>query len=204
LVPLAVPFLVAGAVAALVSPRFLLVPALVVALLAVFAAAVARSVEVPRDEPKPRRLRALVAFLHIAQPLARTWGRLHTRPHRKARPRPRWTGDRAGWLRSLEREMRAAGCTVRVGGHHDRWDLEARAGPLLRGRITTGVAWNWALHLRIQHRLAPAAVLVLPVMALLALNARGATLPVLLLIAAELVHEHRRLRRALALARPAG
>jgi len=204
LLPLAVPLLVGGAVAALASPRYLLVPAAVAALLVVFAAAVARSVNVPRDEPRPHALRALVAFLHVAQPLARTWGRLRARPHRVPHLRPTWTGDRAGWLRNLERELPAAGYAVRVGGQHDRWDLEVSIGLLLRGRITIGVAWSWVPHLRIQQRPAPTAVLVPPAMALLALVAPVVTLLLLGLVAWELIYEHWRLRRALALIHPGG
>ncbi len=70
MVPLAVPAVVLGALAGVLSPWFLLLPALVTALLAAFAMAVAASVPVPHDEPRPRRLRPLVAFLHVAQPLA--------------------------------------------------------------------------------------------------------------------------------------
>ena len=204
LVPLAVPALLLGGLAAALSPWFLLLPALVTVLLAAFSAAVAVSVHVPHDEPQPSRLRALVAFLHLAQPLARTWGRLQARPHRPPRSRPVWTGDRAAWVRSLERELRAGGCAVRVGGEHDHWDLEVSVGPLLRGRITTGVAWSWVLHLRTRQRLTPIAVLLLPATALLALVTPGTAVATAVLATSRLAAEHRRLRDALALSRPGG
>ena len=100
------------------------------------------------------------------------------------------------------RRLRAGGCAVRPGGPHDRWDLEVSVGPLLRARITTGVAWGWDLHLRTQQRLRRTALALLPGLGLLGLATPAVAVPAAVLLTSRLASEHRRLRRALALARP--
>jgi hypothetical protein len=88
-------------------------------------------------------LRALTAFLHLLQPLARLWGRLRhdLTPWRKrgvagtAFPRlrhfkiwsERWR-DAAQWFASVEAALRPTGVSVSRGGDYDEWDLEARDG----------------------------------------------------------------------------
>ncbi|MDP8927078.1 MAG: hypothetical protein M3O70_00485 [Actinomycetota bacterium] len=93
---------------------------------------------------------------------------------------------------------------MRTGGIHDPWDLEVSVGPLLRGRITTGVAWGWELHLRTRQRLTPTSVVLLPVTVMLGALAPNVAVAAAVLAASRLASEHRRLRRALALARPGG
>jgi hypothetical protein len=142
-VPLTVPTSLLGALAPL-SSWWLIAPALALAALAIFAAAVALAVRPVRGEPQRLGFRLLAAFLHVAQPLVRTGGRMRT-PAAKPAPEapPRWTGDREGWLFLLAREFRARRCTVRAGDEHDEWDLAAAVGPLLHCRVTTAVAWHW-------------------------------------------------------------
>jgi O-antigen biosynthesis protein len=80
--------------------------------------------------------------LHLLQPLARLWGRLHggLTPWRRSSPGfslpwPRtstiWS---EGWnapektLQFIEAALRAYGVAFRRGGNYDRWDLEVRRG----------------------------------------------------------------------------
>jgi hypothetical protein len=98
--------------------------------------------------------RALVAFLHVAQPLVRLEGRLRhgltpwrrfAKPGR-ALPVPRrferWSEqwvDPVEWVRTLERGISADGGVVRRGGEFDSWDIETRCGVLAGVRVTTTV-----------------------------------------------------------------
>jgi hypothetical protein len=96
------------------------------------------------------RLYALTAFLHLAQPLARLWGRArhgltmwrrHT-PHAMSLPFPKratiWTET---WrspeqaLESLTRVLRRDGAMLVLGGDYDRWDVEVRGGVLGAARL---------------------------------------------------------------------
>jgi hypothetical protein len=92
-----------------------------------------------------RRLlfRAVVAWLHLMQPVARLAGRIdagltmwRTRgPGRRALPLPRthpvlvtrWTPPEVR-LRAIQQAAEACGAVVLHGGDYDRWDLEARGG----------------------------------------------------------------------------
>jgi GT2 family glycosyltransferase len=99
------------------------------------------------------RLRVLVAFLHLMQPMARLWGRLRSglTPWRQrisgfAWPRTRelsiWSerGRPAErWLERFESTLRARGLPVVRGGDFDRWDLMARSGALGRARLSFGL-----------------------------------------------------------------
>jgi GT2 family glycosyltransferase len=98
------------------------------------------------------KLHTLTTFLHILQPLARLWGRLHygRRPPRQrgtfVLPRPRtstiWSEH---WqpaeerLRNLEAMLREHGAVVKRGGDFDRWDLEVRGGIFGTIRILMGI-----------------------------------------------------------------
>jgi GT2 family glycosyltransferase len=100
------------------------------------------------------RLRALTAFLHLLQPMARLSGNLRgglvpwrrRGETRTSLPRRRTS---AIWsecwrppeerLRSIESSFRAGGIPVFGGGAHDRWDLEVRSGPLGSARLIMGV-----------------------------------------------------------------
>jgi GT2 family glycosyltransferase len=157
LVPLAVPVALLGALAVL-SPWFLLAPAAAVACLLAYGLGVALAMRPDRTEPSPAKLRALVGFLHVAQPFARTWGRLRGRPVRVRRPeREAWTGDRAAWLETLRRALARRGCSVRGGVAHDGWDLAASVGPFVSCRVTTAVAWSWTPLRRLELRPRPQA-----------------------------------------------
>jgi GT2 family glycosyltransferase len=129
----------------------LAVPA-AIAVSAVQAIASARTALAARGQNAPRGIRAvaLVALLHLAQPLARLTGRLRhgltvwrrrgTAPF--AWPRPatvalwaeRWQAPEAR-LAALERKLAETGaCAVR-GGAFDRWDIEVRSGILGGARV---------------------------------------------------------------------
>jgi glycosyltransferase involved in cell wall biosynthesis len=173
-VPLAVPTALLGALAPL-SAWWLTAPALALAAVAIFAAAVALAVRPARGEPQRLRFRLLAGFLHVAQPLARTGGRARAPAARPApEAPPRWTGDRQGWLFLLARELRARRCTVRAGNEHDDWDLAAAVGPLLSCRVTTAVAWHWVPMQRLALR--PRAGLAVAIAAAVAATAADARL----------------------------
>jgi O-antigen biosynthesis protein len=167
LVPLAIPIALAGSLAFL-SLWWLLAPALALALLVVYALAIAQGVRPERDEPNPLALRLFVGALHVVQPIARTWGRLRGRPATTAsRSSPVWTGDRLEWLRELVGELKGRRCRVRTGGPTNDWDISVSVGPLVSCRIITAVAWQWSPRQRIAYR--PRSFLVWAVAAALAL-----------------------------------
>lgn len=184
--PLTVPLGAAGLLLALASRWFLLLPAAAGLVVLGYVAGVFLASRPPRDEPHPAAFRSLVALLHLVQPFARAAGRLTRRP-----PGPvpdaatAWTGDRLAWLAAIERRLAAAGRRVRHGGQHVGWDLEVST-PLLRGRLTTAVAWGWEprFRLTVRPRMA-AAVAALLAVALTAAGSRaGPVLLVLMAIAA--------------------
>ena len=144
LIPLAVATGLLAVPLALLDPAFLVVPALVAALLATYAVCVAAAVHPGPRERSPWRLRSLVGLLHVVQPVARMWGRLRGRPlpARAAVDQP-WTGRREDWLRALQRDLSSRWCAVRTGPPGDTWDLQVGAGPLLRCRLRTAVRWEW-------------------------------------------------------------
>jgi O-antigen biosynthesis protein len=142
--PLTLPLAVAGvALGFLWWPGFLLA-ALAGCILAIYAAAAAVGSRPGANEPRPMVFRALVGLLHVAQPFARTWGRLRAIPPLMAPARPlRWDGDRVRWLGTLSEHLIACRCSVRFGGPHDNWDVQAAIGCFVRARITTAVVWGW-------------------------------------------------------------
>src|SRR6266516_2868638 len=152
LLPLAVPLILLGLLGPL-SAWWLTVPATVLLLLGAYAAAIALTLPVPWQEPHPGGLRVLVGLLHVAQPLARAWGRLRgeaVEPGLEPGFEPLAWGDgdgdgglRAAWLLDLYRDLCGRGCTVRLGGAYDWWDLEASIGPMLACRLATAVGWSW-------------------------------------------------------------
>jgi GT2 family glycosyltransferase len=118
------------------------------------SAARARLCEAPPGRLGRWRSRALIAFLHVLQPLARLVGRSKhglTPWRRRGTPsfaipfRRRfivWTErwhEPAEKLQALEATLRASRSTVVRGGDFDRWDLEVRGGALgaARLRMTT-------------------------------------------------------------------
>jgi hypothetical protein len=144
------------------SPWFLLAPALTIAWVVAYFTAVAAGVRPGPKEEHPLALRLLVAALHVAQPLVRTWGRLRAEP---ADPLPppesHWHGDRASWLGELQQALAAEGRFVVPGGPHDSWDLAVSAGPFVRCRLTTAVAWSWTPLQKTTWRARPAFVVAL-------------------------------------------
>ncbi|HMB89840.1 MAG TPA: glycosyltransferase [Rhodothermales bacterium] len=90
-----------------------------------------------------KRLRYLIAFLHLMQPLARLIGRLRLGltpwrqlgtspfffpgPHRARLWSENWQAPEA-WLTSLELTLYAKRTILRTGNEFDRWDLEVRGG----------------------------------------------------------------------------
>jgi GT2 family glycosyltransferase len=167
LLPLTALLLAAGGFAAL-SLWALVAPALAVAIAAGYGASIALALHPPRGEPHRARLRFAVALLHVAQPFARTWGRLRGRAAAKEpEPSTDWSGDRAEWLRNLQRELSTGRCRVRPGGPHDSYDLAVSIGPLVTCRLRTAVAWSWLPRQRSDLR---------PTVAALAVLAAGAAL----------------------------
>src|SRR5438876_3558000 len=116
-------------------------------------AAQASFTNAPRSRIHWLKLRALTAFLHLLQPLARLWGRLryHLTPRRRcalgvALPRPRMSSSWGEhWqapdtrLQSIKAALEAEGATVLTGGDYDRWDLEVQGGMLGAVRILMAV-----------------------------------------------------------------
>jgi glycosyltransferase involved in cell wall biosynthesis len=151
--PLLVPIAVAGALAALLNPWWLVVPGAVLSGVLGYALAVGMAARLEPDEDQRLRLRALIGFLHVAQPLARTWGRVRSSRLRfsDATP-PEWRGDRAEWLGHLERVLRCRGLVVRVPDLHAPWDIQVVYGPFVRARITTAVVWGWQPQWRVTVR----------------------------------------------------
>jgi len=130
------------------KPLLLAVPVLLLAVAAVVAQAILSAAHADFSDRSRTLvplagLRGLTAMLHLIQPVARLWGRLHhgLTPWRRrgtphfAFPRPRTT---AVWserwqapekrLASMEAILRAQGTVVASGGGYDRWDLEIRGG----------------------------------------------------------------------------
>ena len=117
---------------------------------AILSAAQASYPSAPASRFKRTKLFALTAFLHLAQPAARLWGRarhgltaLRRRvPHALVLPFPKqatiWTET---WrspeqaLEALARLLRRDGAVLVLGGDQDRWDVEVRGGLLGAARL---------------------------------------------------------------------
>jgi len=155
--PLVPPLAALGLLAPL-SAWFLVAPAVAVAWVVAYAAAIAAAVRPGRTEPQPLRFRLLVAALHVAQPIVRTWGRLRAEPAEPVPANDSWHGERAHWLDELRASLAREGRAVVPGGPHDDWDLSVSAGPFLRCRLTTAVVWNWTPLQRTTWRVRPALV----------------------------------------------
>ena len=109
----------------------------------------------PRTALGRLRLRAMTAWLHLLQPLARLVGRIR---HGLTPWRPRdadlslvprtyrmaslisgpWQAPEDKLL-ALERELRQCGAVVKRGGAFDRWDLELQGGLLAGARVLLSV-----------------------------------------------------------------
>lgn len=155
LLPLAVPLFLLGVALAPFSMWWTLLSALALLWALGYGSAIAAGASPPRDEQHPLRFRALIGFLHVAQPIVRTWGRMRTRktsadvgPSGKHQA---WAGDRDRWLTELQRGLLGPHSTVRIGEPSQNWDLEA-VGFLAIGRVTTAVAWRWSPMARVDLR----------------------------------------------------
>lgn len=134
-------------------------PLLLLGVGAVVGQAVLSAARAPLDTPgrsraERIRLRAITAFLHLIQPLARLRGRLAhglTPWRRRGRsdyavPLPRtltewsetWQSNEAR-LRAVADRLRELGAVVRPGGNFDRWDLEVRGGLLGSARLRMAI-----------------------------------------------------------------
>jgi O-antigen biosynthesis protein len=207
--PVAAATLPVGLLAA-ASPWWLAVPGMVVLLALAHVLATAVGVRRRHDEARPLAFRALVALLHILQPLVRAGARaLHgLRGDRAAdvpAPSP-WQGDRAAWLAALDRELAARRCTILSGGPHADWDLNVSRGPLVRARISTAVAWGWEPLAAVRLRLRAPAFAIAGAGVALALARPLPALVLLSLLVAALGLEWERLRRVVlaALTRTSG
>ncbi|MGH2755266.1 MAG: glycosyltransferase, partial [Actinomycetota bacterium] len=164
LLPLVVFFAILGA-ALIPLSRFGLWAAVASVTIAIgYTIAVAVAAQPNRDEPHPLRYRALVASMYLIQPVVRAWGRLVTRrereKHRTVAADESWTGNRTQWLLNLENRLREKGMGVRIGGSHDKWDLDTSLGFLVAVRISVAVLWGWTPVCRTRLRLRPAGYLV--------------------------------------------
>jgi hypothetical protein len=158
-----VPSVAALALAAVLVSPFIL-PALFVfgaamAALAIFFVAMFASVQPRHDEAWPRRYRATVAWLHIAQPLARTWGLLRTRSERISLHDVDWVADRTRWVGELIRALGRRGIRTVVGPDGEHWDIRARWGPLTVADLNVAVVWGWEA--RARYRLRPTRLAIL-------------------------------------------
>ena len=161
LLPLVVPAGVTGLILSAVNVWGLVAFAACVLLVAGYAGAVALGSRAERGEERPLSLRWLIAFLHVAQPLVRAWGRLRAPSIREAPTTGAgWRGDRGHWLDCIERDLTARRCRVQIGGPHASWDLDASIGPLVACRLTTAVTWGWTPIFRRRFRLRPATYLL--------------------------------------------
>jgi len=134
-------------------PLFALATAVLVGQAAI-GAAQARFDRAGRSRLRLAGLRALTAFLHLLQPLARLVGRVREglTPWRQrggnglALPLPgvstiwseRWQPHEAH-LAALEERLKDGGAVVLRSGAADRWDVEVRGGALARVRVSVAV-----------------------------------------------------------------
>jgi hypothetical protein len=114
----------------------------------------ARFATPPRSRVNWIRMHAMVALLHLVQPVARLRGRLRhgltiwrQRGHDvmslpRRRTFPLWVGR---WqapeerLKALQASMKTLGAVVLPGGDYDRWDLEVRGGLFGSSRLLMAV-----------------------------------------------------------------
>jgi GT2 family glycosyltransferase len=137
------------------TPLFLALPLLAAATGASMFQAVRGAARPHLEQPSRRqriRMRALIALLHVLQPLARLLGYLRAGSRRLTRDRG--LGDRAprkasfwseqwhpadAWLQGIEDALRRLGVAVVRGGPVHRWDLEVRGGAIGAARLLMAV-----------------------------------------------------------------
>lgn len=96
---------------AVMWPAASVLPALVLLGAIGYGVGIALALPVSRREGESARLRGLVGFLHVAQPLVRAWGRVTCRPPTPSPPASNWTGNRVAWLVADRRGERRATVT---------------------------------------------------------------------------------------------
>ncbi|HEY2474937.1 MAG TPA: glycosyltransferase [Candidatus Cybelea sp.] len=164
------------------SPLALALPLLALAIAMPLAqsvqAAQRATFESPLGSPlEALRSRAFVAFLHLAQPLARLYGRIEygltcwraplTWNVWEMQPRAyqlwseRWLSP-STWLESIERQVRSAGGVTARSGDYDSWDIQVRGGALgsarLRSLVEEHGGGKQLARLRLRPRWAPASL----------------------------------------------
>ena len=169
LLPVAAPLVALGLVTGwLWTPAYLLALG-AMASVAGFGISVAFAAQPGPGERYPWRFRALVATMHVLQPLVRASGRLRSRDSWIGRrPTHPWTGDRTEWIEGLTRDLRARGCVVESGGPQSSWDLRISVAPLIRCRLTMALLWKWEPAISATWRLSPLAWLLFGTSAVLA------------------------------------
>jgi glycosyltransferase involved in cell wall biosynthesis len=163
LVPPLVALMIVAALAAMVFPAAAVVAGIALVALAAFAVAIYASVRPSHEEPQPLKYRTAVAWLHLAQPLARAWGLLRTRSERISEHDVEWAADRAVWVGDLVRALGRRGVRTVVGPDGEHWDIRARWGLLSVADINVAVVWGWEARARSRVRPSAVAVLVLVV-----------------------------------------
>ncbi len=144
LLPLLAPLALIGLLAPLTAWA-LAAPTIALLVALVYGGAVLADSRAPGGVHRPLAFRLLVAFLHVAQPFARAWGRASGPSGEVRMPEdqaPAWIGSRYAWLSDLARELATRRLRVRTATPTSGWDLEG-CGWLARGRVTTAVVWDW-------------------------------------------------------------
>jgi hypothetical protein len=180
-----------SALGTLWRPLLFAVPLLALSLGALIWGAVASALRASRAAQPRSRLRrprwiALIALLHLLQPVARLCGRLRgdrttilrswARGFRLPRPRMSWVWSGSGqapelWLEEFEGSLRAQGAPVARGGSYDAWDLELGGGWLGSLRACVAVeehGGSQLIRFRAWPRVAPPALFLTAVLAVLA------------------------------------
>jgi O-antigen biosynthesis protein len=143
------------------SPLMIAWPLLFAAMVVPFVHAVfcgmrSQFTTTPKSRHELIKMQAVTAYLHMAQPLVRLWGRIRLglTPWRRCEvtgvsapwPWPKtfnlwnetWRSS-IDWLESLEANIKALRTVVMRGGDYDRWDLELRGGLLGSVRVLMAV-----------------------------------------------------------------
>lgn len=178
------------------APALWFAPLFAVGVAAVVGQAILGSVRAKSPEEARRRtqrwkLFALTAFLHLAQPAVRLWGRASygLAPLRLRDisawvfPRPRtvtiWSEgwkSAAEWLESLASTLQANRARIWRGGEYDRWDLQVSEGLIGGARVLMTVEEHGAGRQHLRFKVWPEARLGLIACAIPALLAAWAVL----------------------------
>ena len=169
--------------------------ALSAATMGAFAVGIAMGAAPARHLQRRLRFRALVAFLHIAQPLVRTWARARSRIRTRPPTEFLWTGDRVDWVRNITRVLKSSQCGTRLSGPNASWDVETWKLGLVCQRITTAILWGWTPVVRRDLRLRRPAWFALGCVAALSIVSLPTALAVLVALVSAGILEALWLRR---------